>query len=254
MPLTYQPFSEMPEVETVDAPERPMSWQNVGQQERNWSVIGGAALVAVSLVGRGLSRILGTLAGGALVYRGVTGHCHMYEALGINTSQDADQPGVPDNTGHKVVRSVVIQRPREELYAHWRKLENLAGLMSHVKSVQVLDDKTSHWTVTGPAGSSLEWDAEIINERENELIAWQSLPGAQVPNAGSVWFEDAGGGGTRLKVALEVAAPGGELGVIVAGLFGESPEQQLDDDLQRFKEEMEARTPASVGAGVPSPS
>lgn len=253
MSLTYQPFSEMPEVETVDRADRPARRQNVGHEERNWSLIGGAALVAASLAGRGLARILGTLAGGALVYRGVTGHCHMYEALGISTSEE-DQAGVPDNTGHKVVRSIVIQRPREELYRHWRNLENLAGLMSHVKSVEVLDEKTSHWVVTGPAGTSLEWDAEIINERENALIAWQSLPGAQVPNAGSVWFEDAPGGGTRLKVALEVAAPGGELGVMVAGLFRESPEQQLDDDLQRFKEEMEPRSPVPAGNGVSSPS
>ena len=253
MPLTYQPFQEMPEVETVDALDRPMSRQNVGREERNWSVIGGAALAAFSLAGRGIARILGTLAGGALVYRGVTGHCHLYDALGINTSE-GDQPGVPDNTGHKVVRSVVIQRPRNELFAHWRKLENLAGLMSHVKSVEVIDDRISHWVVTGPAGSSLEWDAEIINERENALIAWQSLPGAHVPNAGSVWFEDAPEGGTRLKVALEVVAPGGELGVIVAGLFGESPEQQVDDDLNRFREAMEARNSVSNGAGVSSPS
>ena len=254
MPLTYQPFQEMPEVETVDHPGRPTPRQNVGQQERNWSVIGGAALAALSLGGRGLTRLLGVLAGGALVYRGVTGHCHMYEALGMNTLGDNEQGGVADQSGHKVVRSVTIQRPRQELFAHWRNLENLADIMSHVKSVDVIDETTSHWVVTGPAGSSLEWDAEIINERENELIAWQSLPGAQVPNAGSVWFEDAPGGGTRLKVALEVAAPGGELGVLVAGLFGESPEQQLDDDLNRFKEEMESKASNSIGAGISSPS
>jgi uncharacterized membrane protein len=126
--------------------------------------------------------------------------------------------------------------------------------MSHVKSVSVIDDRTSHWVVTGPAGASLEWDAEIINERENELIAWQSLPGAVIPNAGSVWFEEVSGGGTRLKVAMEVAAPAGELGVMVAGLFGESPEQQLADDLQRFKEEMEGGVSAPSNNGVSSPS
>lgn len=254
MPLTYQPFSDMPEVETSEGEERPGSPLNVGRQERNWSILGGVALVAASLAGRGIARWLGTLAGGALVYRGVTGHCPAYEAMGVNTNESAERGGVPDQAGHKTVRSIVIQKPREELYAHWRKLENLAGLMSHVKSVRPIDDRRSHWVVTGPAGSSLEWDAEIINERENELIAWQSLPGAVVPNAGSVWFEEAPGGGTRLKVAMEVAAPAGELGMVVAGLFGESPEQQLADDLQRFKEEMEARTSSSVGSGVSSPS
>jgi uncharacterized membrane protein len=242
MPLTYQPFSEMPEIEA--APYHP--FENVPHRERNWSILGGIAMVAASMAGKGLTRLLGVVAGGALIYRGVTGHCGVYEALGINAEGSGDQPGVPDQAGHKVVRSIVIERPREELFAYWRKLENLAGLMSHVKSVRQINDRVSHWVVSGPAGSSIEWDAEIINERENELIAWQSLPGALVANAGSVWFEEAPEGGTRLKVALEIAPPAGELGVIVAGLFRESPEQQLDDDLQRFKEQMEM--------GVQSPS
>ncbi len=240
MPLTYQPFQDMPEVETSEPPRNPSSdWVNIGHQERNWSIIGGAAILGASLVGRGLTRILGALIGGSLIYRGVSGHCHTYEMLGVNRSNEGDRAGVPDQAGHKVVQSIIIQRPRQELYAHWRNLENLADIMSHVKSVEVRDDRMSHWVVTGPAGTSLEWDAEIINERENELIAWQSLPGSSVPNAGSVWFEEATGGGTRLKVAMEVAAPAGELGVAVAGLFGESPERQLAEDLQRFKEQME---------------
>ena len=244
MPLTYQPFQDMPEVETTEPSPSPSSdWVNVGRQERNWSIIGGAAILGASLAGRGLTRILGALLGGSLIYRGVSGHCHTYEMLGVNRTSETDRAGVPDQAGHKVVQSIVIQRPRQELYAHWRNLENLADIMSHVKSVTVLDDRKSHWVVTGPAGTSLEWDAEIINERQDELIAWQSLPGSSVPNAGSVRFEDATGGGTILKVAMEVAAPAGEVGVAVAGLFGESPERQLTEDLQRFKEEME-KTPA----------
>ncbi len=248
MPLTYQPFQDMPEVETSDSSHSASANRvNIGRQERNWSIIGGAAIIGIGLAGRGLSRILGALIGGSLIYRGVSGHCHTYEMLGIDRRDDGDRPGVPDQAGHKVVRSIIIQRPREELYEHWRNLENLADIMSHVKSVTVFDDRTSHWVVSGPAGTSLEWDAEIINERENELIAWQSLPGSVVPNAGSVWFEEAAGGGTRLKVAMEVAAPAGELGVMVAGLFRESPEQQLAEDLQRFKERMESSSSLRPG-------
>ena len=249
MPLTYQPFQDMPEVETSEAPRQSSADRvNVSRQERNWSILGGAAIVGLSLAGRGLTRLLGALVGGSLIYRGVSGHCHTYEMLGINRNDENERAGVPDQEGHKVVQSIIIQRPREELYRHWRNLENLADIMSHVSSVTVRDDRTSHWVVTGPAGTSLEWDAEIINERENELIAWQSLPGSTVANAGSVWFEEAQGGGTRLKVAMEVAPPAGELGVMVAGLFGESPEQQLADDLQRFKEQMEGNASLSSGS------
>ena len=238
MPLTYQPFSEMPEIETV-AGSAP-AYINVSQPERKWSLIGGAAVLAASLAGRGLNRLLGVIAGGALLYRGATGHCHLYEALGVNSQGVDDQPGVRDDEGHKVVESVVIQRPRAEIYAYWRKLENLSEVMSHVKSVEVIDSRRSHWIVSGPVGTSVSWDAEIINERPDELMAWQSLPGAMVPNAGSVWFEDAPGGATRVKVALEVEAPAGELGIKLAQIFGEAPEQQLQSDLQRFKEQMES--------------
>jgi uncharacterized membrane protein len=250
MPQTYKSFEEMPEIETSESPREPSKWVNTSRIERSWSVIGGAAVVAASLAGKGLTRIVGALIGGSLMFRGISGHCYTYEMLGIDRSADGTRAGVPDQAGHKVVRSIIIQRPREELYEHWRNLENLADIMSHVKSVSVIDDRTSHWEVTGPAGTSLEWDAEIINDRENELIAWQSLPGAVIPNAGSVWFEEATGGGTRLKVAMEVAAPAGELGVLVAGLFGESPERQLADDLQRFKQEMEGHLPANSGNGA----
>ena len=238
MSLTYQPFSDLPPVEN---PKTRGTLRNVGRQERTWSIVGGAAVMLASLAGKGMARIAGLLAGGALIYRGSTGYCPTYKALGINPEGVREHPGVPDHTGHKTVRSIVIQRSRRELYAYWRRLENLAGLMSHVRSVDVIDDRVSHWVVTGPGGTSLEWDAEIINEHENEMIAWQSLPGTQVPNAGTVRFEDAPGGGTLIRVTLEAAAPGGELGVLVAGLFGQSPEQQLEEDLLRFKEQMETR-------------
>jgi uncharacterized membrane protein len=184
---------------------------------------------------------LGLLTGGSLLYRGVTQHCHLYEMIGKSTANnDEQQPGVRDQAGHKVVRSIVIQRPRAELYSFWRKLENLPAVMSHVKSVEKLDEMRSRWTVSAPAGFLVQWDAEIINERENELIAWQSLAGAQIPNAGSVWFQDWPGGGTHVKVALEYEPPAGEIGAQLAGIFRESPEQQLEDDLLRFKKQMES--------------
>jgi uncharacterized membrane protein len=246
MPLTYQPFSDHPGINHLDEtlPESDQSmqpWVNISRGERKWSLIGGAALVALGLLSRGSRRALGLLAGGSLLYRGTTQHCHWYEILGKSTADNDQQPaGVRDQAGHKVVRSIIIQRPRAELYSFWRNLENLPAVMSHVKSVEKLDEMRSRWTVSAPAGFSVQWDAEIINQRENELIAWQSLAGAQIPNAGSVWFQDWPGGGTHVKVALEYEPPAGEIGAQLASIFRESPEQQLEEDLLRFKEQMEA--------------
>jgi uncharacterized membrane protein len=112
--------------------------------------------------------------------------------------------------------------------------------MDHLESVTVQDDKRSHWVAKAPAGTTVEWDAEIINEKENELIAWRSLDGADVDNAGSVRFSEATGGrGTVVKVSLEYDPPAGIIGSLIAKLFGEEPSQQVQEDLHRFKQVME---------------
>jgi len=214
--------------------------RNVSQPERKWSLLGGAVLLALGLTRTGLNRVLTVLAGGVLLYRGNSGHCPVYEALGIHPRGVPDRPGVHDQAGHKIVRSVTVERPRSEVFAYWRKLENLSSVMTHIESVRVRDSQNSHWVARGPGGFTVEWDAEIINERENELIAWESKPGAQIPNAGSVRFEETRDGRTRVKVALEFEAPAGEMGLWLARLLGEEPEQQIEDDLRRFKERLES--------------
>lgn len=114
----------------------------------------------------------------------------------------------------------------------------------------------SHWVAKSPAGTS-EWDAEIINEHENHLIAWQSKPGSEIDHAGSVRFESAPAGqGTEVRVSLEYIPPAGKLGAAIAKLYGEEPELQVEDDLARFKALMEVgEIPTTegqpVGAGQP---
>src|SRR5438067_8909254 len=246
--LTYEPIQNLSKKGVGLMPE--YSNVNVGEIERYGSIIGGAALVAAGLWRKSLGGALLSLLGGAFIFRGVTGRCECYAALGINTANaERQRPGVPDNQGVKVEKSITINRPREELFRFWRNLENLPRFMNHVESVRVLDDKRSHWRVKAPAGTDVEWDAEIINEHENELIAWQSLPGATVQNAGSVRFETAPGNrGTLVKVALEFQPPGGALGAQVAKLFGESPEQQIDEDLRRLKAILETgEAPTTTG-------
>lgn len=216
---------------------------NVGSNERLISAIGGGALAIYGLTRGSFGGIVLGLVGGALVYRGVTGHCDTYEAMGVNTAREGargSRVSVPGNRGIKIEKSVTVNRSASELYAYWRNFENLPRFMDHLESVTVQDDKRSHWVAKAPAGTTVEWDAEIINEKENELIAWRSLEGADVDNAGSVRFSEATGGrGTIVKVSLEYDPPAGIIGSLVAKLFGEEPSHQVQEDLQRFKQVME---------------
>jgi uncharacterized membrane protein len=136
--------------------------------------------------------------------------------------------------------AITVKRPRDEVYGFWRDLENLPRFMIHLRSVQVIDQRRSHWIAMGPAGKDVEWDAQIVEDRPEELIAWRSAAGARVRNSGSVSFTDAPGGrGTEVRVELRFDPPGGILGAAFARMLGEHPDQQVRDDLRRFKQVME---------------
>jgi uncharacterized membrane protein len=166
-------------------------------------------------------------------------------------TQYVDKPrqkiAVPGNRGVKVVRSCTVRKPAEELYQFWKSLENLEQVIRHPVSITRLSDTVSHWKVTAPGNVLVEWDAEIINDHPNELIAWRSKEGADIPNAGTVRFEAAPGDeGTEVRVQLEYAVPGGKFAAWIAKLTGEEPEQQVGDTLRRFKALMEAGEIPSV--------
>lgn len=156
-----------------------------------------------------------------------------------------------------VTKSVTINRPRQDVYAFWRNLERLPEFMIHLESVTALTNGRSHWVAKAPRGT-VEWDAEIIEDRPGEVLAWQSLEGSDVPNGGTVRFADAPGDrGTEVHVRLQYDPPGGSAGATVARLFGEEPQQQLVDDLRRFKQVMETGevvrsdgSPAGAGEGA----
>jgi uncharacterized membrane protein len=184
--------------------------------------------------------------GGELVRRAVTGHSNLYQTLGINTARGDRQEkgtgrniGVPYELGFRVDHSVYIARQRHEVYGFWRNLENLPRFMDHLESVRVIDERRSHWVAKAPAGMTVSWDAEIIHEIENELIAWRSLPGSRVDVGGSVRFEDTPDGGTQVRVSLQYNPPAGTLGRAVARLLGADPAEQIREDLDCFKELME---------------
>jgi uncharacterized membrane protein len=210
---------------------------NVHPAERWLSVVGGSALALYGLKRRSLGGFALALLGGDLIYRGVMGHCHVYEALGVSTASDTT--GAPQ--GIRIETTATIQRAPEEVYRFWRRFENLPRFMTHLESVQTADNGRSHWIARAPAGATVEWDTEITEERENELIAWCSLEGSQIANEGSVRFRPAPGGrGTEVHVTLTYDAPLGKLGMIVARFFGEEPAQQAEEDLRRLKRIMEA--------------
>jgi len=142
--------------------------------------------------------------------------------------------------GRDVTRAVTIDRPRDEVYRFWRDFTNLPRFMEHLESVEMMDDRRSHWTAKGPAGSSVAWDAELTGDRPGELIAWRSLEGSDVANTGTVRFLDAPGGrGTEVRVSLTYDPPAGKIGTVIARLFGEEPGLQVSKDLRRFKQVME---------------
>ncbi|ODG96295.1 cyclase [Nostoc sp. KVJ20] len=207
------------------------SQHEASEVERWASLIGGGAMVLMGLKQGSLRGALTALAGGGLIYQGATKQSTIQqaqEAIGIN------QP-------IKVEKTVTINKSAEELYRFWHNFENLPTFMKHLKSVKVYNEKRSHWVANAPLDNSVEWDAEILEDRENEFISWASVEGADIDNSGFVRFKKAPvERGTEVKIVLEYNPPGGALGATVAKLFGEEPEQQIDDELRRFKMLMEA--------------
>jgi uncharacterized membrane protein len=225
---------------------------NVGQYERWASAVGGGALALYGITRGSLGGIAIALVGAALVQRGVSGHCNLYEAVNYSSAGDAnlrnsENVSVPAERGTKVEHSVRINRPALELYSFWRNFENLPNFMNHLESVKRFGGDRSHWVAKAPGGTTVEWDAEVYNDKEGELIAWRTLEGSQVASAGSVHFEPAGEGATNVRVNLKYDPPGGKLGSLIARLFGENPQQQIEEDLARFKDIMEGKQGATTG-------
>jgi uncharacterized membrane protein len=211
-----------------------------------WRVLAGlagGALLAFGLSRRARLRGLVELVGADLLTYGATGH-HLYEALGIRGGQAGTHEGtrIPHQMGVQVQRSIHVNAPPQKAYEFVRDLENLPRFMQHVKNVSTMDAKRSHWVVKAPAGTEVEWDAEIINDLPGELIAWRSINNPDVDSAGSVHFEKARrDNGTVVVVKMQYLPPAGVLGATVAKLFGEEPDRQVKDDLGRLKMALESR-------------
>ncbi len=219
----------------------------LGTPARTLSILGGSAAIWFGLRRKSLFGSAVAVTGANYLMRGITGNGDLLEYLGVRSTRGS----VPYGQGIKIRRSVTINQPPEELYRFWKNFENLPHFMQHLESVRVIDDLHSHWVTKAPAGRTIEWDAEIVAHRENELIGWRST-GGPVEHVGSVHFEPAPGGrGTVVRVQLQYNPLGGRLGAALAKLFGPSPDQQIAEDLRRFKQLMEAGEIVTV-EGQPS--
>lgn len=216
----------------------------ISDQERWGSLIAGGTMVLAGLSQRSLRGVLLALAGGGLAY---------HAAKGDKSLKDRATEAAGLDKSIRVEKSVtILTKTPAELYQFWRNLENLPKFMKHLKSVQVIDSTRSHWVANAPLNETVEWDAEIIRDMENHLIAWASVEGAEVENSGFVRFQAAPPGrGTEVKVVMEYNPPGGKLAATIAKLFGEEPEQQIGDELRRLKMLMEAGEIATT-EGQPS--
>lgn len=229
--------------------------------ERSLCIGGGALLTIFGLRRGGWLGMTLALAGGGLLLGAATGQPLLRRVTGgriieprtVEAIGTAARRLLPAAAGRaqpaEVVHSVTIGRPREELYRFWRDFSNLPRVMDHLERVDVRDGKRSHWVAKAPGGGTVEWDAEVTGERENESIAWRSVEPAEIPNEGEVRFRDAPAGrGTEVTATLRYRPPGGQLGRGIAKLFGEEPEQQVHDALRRFKQIMETgEVPTTAG-------
>lgn len=206
---------------------------NVGRADRVLSALLGAT--SLVRIGRfhGVGKAAAATSGLMLLTRAMTGHSKVYEALGVSSASLAEGAGI------NLDASITIMRPRQEIYELWSDVTNLPLIMRHLLSVEEVGDGITHWIAEAPHGRKVEWDAELINAVPGEYLAWQSLPGSQIENAGSVHFTDAGDKGTEVRINMRYRPGGQEIGFAVAKMLNPVTEAEVMDDLRRLKHVME---------------
>jgi uncharacterized membrane protein len=223
--------------------------RNVGDLERALSAVGGGALALLALRKRGVSGFAMGIAGAELLRRGATGHCRLYQALGVSTT-GADTRERNDVTGRaatvnarkavKIEQHIVVRRPAAELYDLWRDFSVLPRFMQHLDSVTCSDDRHSHWLARLPGGKEVEWDAEIVNDLEGKLIAWKTVGSPDIAHAGSVHFTPlADMAATEVRVVFDYEPPAARTFGVIAQHLGLSPQTLVAEDLRRFKDAAE---------------
>ncbi|MCC9134994.1 YgaP-like transmembrane domain [Pontibacter silvestris] len=239
-------FSEQFDTAHISPPITGSSQINVGNTERIISAVGGALLTYYGLRKPNTLGLAMAAVGGSLLFRGATGYCPVSGAIGLNTAEN-------ESIAIEITRSLTILKPRNELYQYWRQLENLPNFMQHLQDVRQMGPKHSHWIARMPKGiGTVEWDADIIQEEKNTLLAWRSLPGSDIDNAGEVRFMDAPANrGTVVQATISYRPPAGAVGGGVAKLLNPVFKQIVKEDLRRFKRLMETGEISTI-EGQPS--
>ncbi|HEX8907519.1 MAG TPA: SRPBCC family protein [Longimicrobiaceae bacterium] len=236
---------------------------NVGRNERIASVVGGAGLGLLAARQKGIGGALLGLAGAWLIARGASGHCFVYDAMDVDTSDEPSPSRGPitaaeNEPGVSVNASITVNRTPDEAYAAWRDFEQAPRYMDRITRVEILDPTRSRWTATGPMGRSWTWESQVVEDVAGELIAWESLPGAELPNRGWVQFLPAGGDGrqTEVRYFVEFDPPGGIIGDAIASVFHDAPKEMIRGDLRRFRqmvESAETTTATAQSSGEETP-
>ncbi len=220
---------------------------NLNVNVSNFERIASSAIGAFMLMSgfknitrRPLRSISRMAAGGALLYRGVSGFCPMYDRFHIDGTRTESV---------NIRTTLVVDKPKHEVYQFWRRLENLPLFMKHLVSVTELDSRRSHWEAKIPEGNpiTIKWDAEIVKDEEGSLLSWRSLPGSTIDNAGKVEFRDAlGNRGTELKIMISYRPPAGNIGTNIAKLINPLFEKMVKEDVTNFKSYMDAGSVAAM--------
>ena len=208
---------------------------NLSGAERTVSIAGGVKLALSGFKGlfkSPFSSIIKLGAGGYLLSRGITGHCELYSRMGRNSTE-------PVNVN--IRSSFHIDKPRQQIYDFWRKLDNLPLFMKHLESVEIIDETRSHWVLKLPLGApSISWDAEIVKDEPGYSIGWSSLPGSLIDNAGKVSFKDSDEGDcTLVDVVISYRPPAGGFGGGIAHILNPVFKNMVDNDVRNFKQYMD---------------
>lgn len=252
MATTMPPLSTSAATTTKALPRRSDTSRerNVNSMERVVSVLGGGALALYGLRKGDLGGIALALLGGAVLQRGVTGHCQVYATLGVNTAE----PGASASASHTadMRATATIRRPAAELYVMWREAENLPRFISFLEGVEVLSDTHARWRLHAPLGQEIAFEARIVEDVEGQRIAWRSEEGAMIAHTGEISFRPAPANrGTEVDLRLHFMPPGGRVGTAVLSLFDGAAEMKLRADLKRFKQLVETGEIATT-EGQPS--
>ena len=226
---------------------RPGIKRNVSEDERLISLIAGGALAGIGLGTRGLTGMGLVALGGGLLWRAASGHCALYQKMGLSSLRD--ERGVRAGHGVQVAVTMHLVKSPEEVSKAWGKLTELPKIMRHLERVEELDGNRTHW-VAETMGMTFEWDAETTSFIKGKEIRFRSLPGGDIDTEGVVLFENDPQGGTILRVSLSYDPPAGQYGDQLARLFGADMQSQIKEDLRRFKQKLETGEVASV-AGQP---